>query len=139
MTQSRAIIDGVVEATDEADDPPTAVFQDGTKEWRDQWRLLHRVGGPAVVLPNGGTNWYHHGKLHRLDGPALDYRDGRKIWYRYGVLHRTDGPASIMPGWVSAYFVDGRQFTEEEFYRYVDQDTGEVLVPPGKKLRHDYR
>lgn len=32
------------------------------------------------------------------------------------------------------WFVNGQQFSESEFYRYVDTLSGEVLVPPGKKL-----
>lgn len=35
------------------------------------------------------------------------------------------------------YTVNGREFTEEEFNLYVDQETGEVLVPAGKKLEND--
>jgi hypothetical protein len=35
------------------------------------------------------------------------------------------------------YNVNGREFTEEEFNMYVDQTTGEVFVPPGKKLEND--
>lgn len=35
------------------------------------------------------------------------------------------------------YMVNGREFTEEEFNLYVDQETGEVLVPAGKRLEND--
>lgn len=131
---SKRIIDSVVEATN---DPPTYVMPGGSKEWRDKNLKLHRIGAPAIVRPNGDTCWYVDGKLHREDGPALDWTNGHKTWYKNGMCHRIDGPASIVPGHGCAYFVGGRRFTEDEFNLYVDQETGEVLVPPGKKLTYD--
>lgn len=76
--------------------------------------ILSEVDGPAMVYPSGTQSWYIHGKLHRIGGPAIETDKGNK-----------------------AYFVDGRRFTEAEYYRYVDQDTGEVLVPSGKKLAYE--
>lgn len=77
------------------------------------------------------------GKVHRIDGPAVDQVDGVKEWYKHGTLHRLDGPAIEWADGPVEYYVDGRQFTEDEFNCYIDHATGEVFVPPGKKLRHD--
>jgi hypothetical protein len=89
--------------------------RDKVIRWLDDRGLLHRVGGPAVVHTRCDTScWYHFGKRHRLDGPAVETGDGHDEWH-----------------------VNGREFTEDEFYRYVDQLTGEVFVPPGKILVHD--
>ena len=54
--------------------------------------LLHRVHGPAVILPSGSTMWYMHGKRHRTDGPAVKWTDGDVTW-----------------------FLNGEEFTEEEW------------------------
>jgi hypothetical protein len=97
----------------------------------------HHDGGPAVESTTGEKYWYQHGKLHREDGPAASSTKGIKEWWYMGLRHRIDGPAiEPQPGekaW-SAWYVRGRQFTEEEFNLYVDQLTGDVLVPPGKRL-----
>lgn len=138
-------------------DGPARIYDDGVLCWYRHGKL-HRSDGPAIVRPNGSYEWRRHGKIHRIGGPALEYEgttqwwlngelhreDGPAVemyngkrWYRHGQLHRLDGPARIVPGRESEYYVNGHQFTEEEFYRYVDQDTGEVFLPPGKKLTHD--
>lgn len=117
MTQSKAIIDSVVESEEES---TRHVSPDGTVKWRNKDCKLHRRDGPAVEHParewsQGFDEWWVDGKLHRIDGPAVESMNGHGEWW-----------------------VNGVQFTEDEFYRYVDHLTGEVLVPPGKKLAHDY-
>ena len=82
---------------------PTAVLDDGTKEWRDSNGELHRVDGPAVERPNGDWEWRLEGKRHRVGGPAVEYqggddrywKKGRLEWYEEGVFHRLDGPAVV--------------------------------------------
>lgn len=32
---------------------------------------LHRIGGPAIIFPDGGEEWWVNGGLHRDDGPAV--------------------------------------------------------------------
>jgi hypothetical protein len=113
MTKSKAVIDSAVQHGDKS---------------------IMRIGKDAAVWRSKKT-----GQLHREGGPAIEWRDGRKYWYRYNECHRLDGPAIENEQGVNMYYVDGRRFTEDEFYRYVDQTTGEVLVPPGKKLKHDRR
>ena len=44
------------------------------------------------VYDNGDRDWRHNGELHRLDGPAVEGADGYKAWY-----------------------IEGKQLTEEEF------------------------
>lgn len=104
---------------------------------RDDDLEFHCDDGPAIELMGGTKYWFQHGEYHRDDGPAVDRTDGNRQWYKHGKLHRTDGPAVEYPGGGKRWWVDGRQFTRDEFNLYVDQATGEVFVPPGKKLRHD--
>ena len=42
---------------------------------------MHRLDGPAVILPDGSEAWMQHGKYHRKDGPAIISCSGREIWY----------------------------------------------------------
>lgn len=79
---------------------------------------FHRVDGPAVTRELR-HEWYTDGKLHRIDGPAIEYRNGRD----------KD---------LNKWFVQGRQLSESEFYLYVDTLSGEMFVPPGKRLRYDH-
>lgn len=109
MAKTQQLIDSVV-----VNGSTRSITKLGVILWRDENGHLHREDGPAVKYPGGGECWYKRGKYHRLNGPAT-----------IQIFERDD------------YYADGRRFTEDEFYRYVDQDTGEVLVPPGKKLTHD--
>lgn len=43
------------------------------KKFYDADGLLHKEDGPALMLLNGISGWYIHGKKHRLDGPAIQY------------------------------------------------------------------
>ena len=47
--------------------------------------MMHRVGGPALVMKNGQKEWWFHGHRHRLDGPAIERANGQKEWWIYGV------------------------------------------------------
>lgn len=91
------------------------------------------------MAPHGTTSYIDgHGRLHREDGPAY-VMDGFAHWYLNGLLHCTQGPA-VYHGEGRNYrrwYVHGRQLTEREFDLYVDRLTGDVLIPPGKKLHYD--
>lgn len=163
MTTAKTIIDSVVDSAMEASsDKPDKVTKHGTKLWLKNGQL-HRVDGPAEVCRNGTVCWFMNGQLHREDGPAVISWKGDMQWYKHGKRHRLNGPAMeyseghkarhrgrdnfhlrdedggvpVCGPYGPRYFVDDRQFTEDEFYRYVDQETGEVLVPAGKTLTYD--
>jgi len=69
---------------------------------------------------SGDVEYYRNGVLHNEDAPAVDRANGERYWYKYGVLHRIGGPAVYMPNGTSKYFIDGKEFTEEE---YLDKKT----------------
>lgn len=94
--------------------PRRTIHGDGTVVWKDQ-----------------------QDKFHCVDSPAIEYSTGGKCWYKHGVPHRIGGPAMTSPYGPDEYWVNGLKFTEEEYYQYVDHDTGEVFVPAGKKLTYD--
>lgn len=116
---------------------PASVDKYGQKWWYIHG-VLHREDGPAYTDNVGGQWWYAHGKLHREDGPAeivgCSFR-----WYKEGKLHRTTGPAVRLLNGHRLWYVDGRQLIEDEFVRFVDNLTGEILLPPGRKLTYDRR
>lgn len=129
---------------------------DGTMEWR-RGNDLHRIGQPARVYTNSSEEWWVDGKLHRDGGPAVNYVCGHAMWYENDRLHCLHGPALVHGcGYLhrsgrcvtthsmnqhildqQGFYVNGRRFTEDEFLRYVDHATGELFIPPGKKLEHD--
>lgn len=150
MNVAKTIVDMVHESTNVGmavgplpyrgpDDAVRTKRQSDNLAYLDINSRYHRLDGPAVVYDNGSDAWYYHGKLHREGGPAVSITrmGGFHGWYKHGNHHRTDGPAVVGSNGLAEWWVDGRQFTEEEFDLYVDQSTGEVLVPPGKKLTHD--
>lgn len=115
---------------------------------------LHRKDGPATVWSNGGEEWWLNGMPHRDDGPSSHLACGAQFWHRHGKLHRLDGPAAMAScgkwhfhglcisdqvGGPFQWWVNGKQFTEDEFYRYVDTATGEIFIPPGKILTYRRR
>lgn len=54
------------------------------------------------------------GEYHREDGPA--YIDKHvKSWYRHGNLHRLDGPAIIGSNIHPYYWIDGVEYSKDEF------------------------
>jgi len=156
MTKSRAIIDSVVSTGGDSKrkvvrglctewrradgklhrlDGPAIEWKNGTKEWWVNGKL-HRIGAPALEWDDGTRQWWFNGKLHRLDGPAYEGASGTKEWHMNGKRHRTDGPAVEHVNGTRQWWVNDTRLSEEEFNLYVDQDTGEVFIPPGKKLRH---
>lgn len=115
------------------EDGPAVEFASGGKQWHVNDEL-HREDGPAIVDHHGNKQWFIRGQQHRDDGPAVVDSNGNLEWYRHGKRHRTDGPAKIYH-YFERWFVNGIELTEDEFDRYVDQINGEVLLPPGKKLK----
>lgn len=100
---------------------------------RVEYRLLHRDNGPAKLgyFPDGKLQfeaYYLEGVRCRRDGPAATgyFNTGEIHYVEYwleGKRHRLDGPAVQRFGhkdrkrvlnW-EEYWVDGRQFTKEEF------------------------
>lgn len=64
---------------------------------------------------SGDVEFYRNGVLHNADGPAVDKANGARYWYKNGVLHRIGGPAVYNPSGRNQYFIDGKQYTEEEY------------------------
>ena len=94
----------------------------GTKIWRDLNGHFHRENGPAIEYVDGAKLWYINGQLHRVDGAAVEYTngpavefDGLKEWYINGRLHRVDGPALEYADGAKFWFINGRQYSFEDW------------------------
>ena len=88
---------------------PAIKYMNGREEYL-VYGNYHRIGGPAIVDPNGYTKWYVRGELHsQNDEPCASYPDGRKEWRYYGRLHRpNDKPALISSNGDQYYFNQGQ-------------------------------
>jgi hypothetical protein len=83
----------------------------------------HRIGGPAILHPDGSQYWYRFGELHRTGSPAISLASGYKAWYHNGKLHCASGPAisHIKDGRVviaSEYYIHGKKKTRKEVLGY---------------------
>ena len=88
------------------------------------------------VRENGNTYWYSDPEykiLHRLDGPAVETPDGFKAYYQNGKPHRLDGPAIIDPNKVEDYWIDGVYYTKKEFKKKT-RPVKELTVAEVEKL-----
>ena len=61
---------------------PSIVWDNGTKEWRDNG-ILHRKKMPAIEYSNGDEEWWIYGMRHREDGPAVIYGN-KQFWFEFG-------------------------------------------------------
>lgn len=61
-------------------------------EYRDENNQYNRLDGPSVIWNDGTSVWYKDNKLHRLDGPAVEF------WYG-----------------VKEYWINGIEYTEQDF------------------------
>jgi hypothetical protein len=57
----------------------------GYKVYTNSKGQYHREDGPAVDLGGGFGQWWINDKLHRLDGPAIIWEDGDGMYYIDGI------------------------------------------------------
>ena len=60
----------------------------GNKYWNSKGHL-HREDGPAIEKYHV-KSWYVNGKCHRVDGPAIEYTNGFKCWFINGRQYSFD-------------------------------------------------
>lgn len=88
-------------------------------EYRNSSSVLHRdFDRPAVEKVNR-DEWYQAGKCHKIV-----WSDGHhKEWWFEGKKHRLDGPAIEKANGRKIWYIEGKEYTEEEFNKYV-KDNG---------------
>jgi hypothetical protein len=93
------------------------------------------VASKAKVDRRGTKRWYQNGLLHRLDGPAVEYANGSKAWCQNGEPHRLDGPAVEWADGEKYWYIEGKEYTEEQFNKIVNPRPleGKQVVIEGKE------
>jgi len=73
------------------------------------------------ITKNG--KWYRDSNqdFHRDDGPAVEWADGTKYWCKHGRYHREDGPAFETANGSKEYWLEGIQYTEEEYWKKIKE------------------
>ena len=107
------------------------VYDDGFIKWYLNG-LLHREGGPAVEHASGVKEWYLNNQRHREDGPARIWVGECREWWFKNQLHREDGPAIEFEDGTKAWFLNGVEYTEEEFNNKMNSCDGKEVEIEGK-------
>ena len=81
------------------------------------WAAKNISNEYCFVYEDGGQYWYKEGKEHRTNGPAKVHPDGRfdTEWYKEGKRHRLDGPAVTWVSGAEFYYLNGKEYTKNEF------------------------
>ena len=80
--------------------------------------ILHREDGPARDYFNGDKEWWVNGNRHRIGGPASEYKDCKR-WFKNDKLHRIDGPAIEYSDGSKYWYLNDKEYSEEEHKRLV--------------------
>jgi hypothetical protein len=62
------------------------VYENGTVAYLNERNQCHRAEeeGPAMIWTDGYEHWYFHGKLHRIGGPAIVRPNGEHEYFLMG-------------------------------------------------------
>ena len=64
----------------------------------------------------GNVCYYKDNQYHRTDGPAMEFVvTGSKWWYINGKCHREDGPAREYANGLKSWYLNGIEYSEEEY------------------------
>ena len=97
-------------------------YKDGTTSSEyDDYKVLHRIDGPAIEMADGQKEWYVNGKCHRVDGPAIEWGNGDRFWLVDGKCHRIDGPAVERANGRKSWWIDEVEYSEGEFNKFIQE------------------
>ena len=103
--------------------------KDVAKQYKNDKGQLHREDGPAIECSSINV-WYLNGKLHRADGPALVSKT-KKEWWVDGKRHREDGPAIENADGSGSWFVQGIEYSKDEFKKKIAMSKFDDDSEPG--------
>ena len=88
---------------------------------KDGEKVLPNFTGVAMY-PAGHKVWYLNGNRHRIGNPAMITRMNTRLWFEDDHYHRTDGFAIEWNDGGGKYFLNGKEYTEEDYWN--DPRTG---------------
>ena len=59
------------------------------------------------------------GEYHRENGSACESSNGRRYWYKNNKYHREDGPAIVWENGYHEYYLIGKEYTKEEYWKEI--------------------
>lgn len=88
----------------------------GTKRYRNDEVLLHRLDGPAIEYKDGTKFWIINGKHHRNIDPAIEWTKENKQWFFKYDLHRIgNSPCSLVEWW----YIHGKEYSKKQYFNKV--------------------
>lgn len=104
-------------------DGPAIVHPDGTTEWwyKGIRGLPYKEDIPSVKYSDSSVVYTKHDCIHSYkDKPAVKFASGHCEWRTHGVLDRQRGPAIIFPDGTKHYYVDGK-LQAKDFIKAIDE------------------
>jgi hypothetical protein len=80
------------------------------------------------VLPEGIKYWHKKTEnkyniiFHNENGPAIEWPDGSECWYKDNLLHNENGPAVKYADGSEEYWLNGKQYTKEQYYNELEKN-----------------
>lgn len=95
---------------------PAILYPDGSQEWWEHGQLHRDDNRPAIMRAERPARdmeyeeYWSRGMRHRVGGPAVVLPDGREEYWFEGKRHREGGPAIVYPEGYVEYWVNGEYF-----------------------------
>jgi hypothetical protein len=81
--------------------------------------LKHRLDGPAYIGSDGTQDYWINDKLHRIGGPAVSHTEGFQLYLVDDKLHHIEGPAVVGSDGHREYWINGIEYTKEDYPKAV--------------------
>lgn len=98
------------------------VYSDRTECYNLDGEYDSYLDEPTIVWFSGNKYWYKNGKLDRKIGPAI-ITESSECWYTENKLNRLDGPAIIYTNGSKQYYIEGVNYTKEEYNKIIENYT----------------
>ncbi len=91
-----------------------------------RWIFKCSKGYGEISKDEYGIFYEFEGEYHREKGPSCkyignQYCNGDQSWYKYGRLHRLDGPAAEHVKGNKYWYIDGKKYYEEEYWKKIEE------------------
>ena len=94
------------------------IFLSTTIKTFGRFRFYKKSINEIVNIKWTSSDHHKYYVLHRLNMPVNETVDGDKFWIKNNKWHRLDGPAHDWANGTKGWYVEGKEYTEEEFNKY---------------------